>query len=65
MINCQVETRYVCKKYAQISCPFFKSVGGMTPKTCEHGWPDRKCSSKKAQKEALQIYLKEKIKELK
>ena len=59
MSNCKLETRYICVTYAQMSCPFFKSLGGMTTTFCEYGMPDRKCRSKKANKEALTNYLKE------
>jgi hypothetical protein len=56
-MNCKLETRYICKNYAQMSCPFFKSLGGMTTTTCDNGLPDRVCQSKEARKEALISYL--------
>jgi hypothetical protein len=58
MSNCQLEVRYICKKYVQLDCPFFKSREGMTTTSCHYGFPDRKCQSKKAKKEALIAYLK-------
>lgn len=57
MSNCQIEIRYICKKYAQMSCPFFKSLGGVTTTSCEYGMPDRKCRNREAKKEALINYL--------
>ena len=59
MPNCKVEFRYICKRYVQPSCPFFKSLGGMTITTCDYGLPNRKCRSEKAKREALEKYLEE------
>lgn len=56
-MNCQLETRYICKNYSQISCPFFKSLEDMATTTCYYGLPDRICQNKEARKEALRIYL--------
>ena len=58
MINCKVEIRYICKRYAQRDCPFFKSLGGKTISSCQYGFPDRNCLNTEAKKEALKNYLK-------